>query len=78
MALGLVVLYFLARLTAKTFNAYVAMSLAGATKNVRQYLGISLLPHGGVAVGLIQGHVGDRTDRFGQISRRAHEVLNNP
>ena len=53
MALGLVVLYFLARLTAKILNAYAAMSLAGATKNVRQYLGISLLPHGGVAVGLI-------------------------
>lgn len=53
MALGLVVLYFFARLAGKYISAFTAMSLAGATKSVRNYLGISLLPHGGVAVGLI-------------------------
>ncbi len=52
-ASGLVILYFLARLVAKTINSFAAMSLSGATDNVRNYLGIALLPHGGVAVGLI-------------------------
>jgi mannitol/fructose-specific phosphotransferase system IIA component (Ntr-type) len=51
--IGLVALYFLARLFAKSISAYTAMSLSGATDNVRKYLGMSLLPHGGVAVGLI-------------------------
>ena len=53
MALGLVLLYFAARLIAKSINAFTAMSLANATQDVRKYLGIALLPHGGVAVGLI-------------------------
>ena len=52
-AFGLVVLYFAARLTAKYISALTSMSLAGMTSNVRNYLGLALLPHGGVAVGLI-------------------------
>jgi mannitol/fructose-specific phosphotransferase system IIA component (Ntr-type) len=52
-ATGLVGLYFLSRLVGKTFSAFAAMSLAGVPHNVRNYLGIALLPHGGVAVGLI-------------------------
>jgi PTS system fructose-specific IIC component len=52
-AAALVALYFFARLIAKSVSAFTAMSLAGMTKNVRNYLGIALLPHGGVAVGLI-------------------------
>ncbi|MFG0289314.1 MAG: PTS sugar transporter subunit IIA [Rhodopirellula sp. JB044] len=52
-AAALVALYFFARLIGKCASASTAMSLAGVTKNVRGYLGISLLPHGGVAVGLI-------------------------
>lgn len=52
-AAGLVVLYFFARLIGKSVSAYTAMSLSGVTDNVRNYLGMSLLPHGGVAVGLI-------------------------
>ncbi len=52
-ALGLVVLYFVARTLAKYLNAFATMSLAGATPNVRNYLGMALIPHGGVAVGLI-------------------------
>lgn len=50
---GLVLLFFFARLIGKTASAFSAMSLAQVTKNVRDYLGIALLPHGGVAVGLI-------------------------
>lgn len=52
-AAGLVGLYFLARLIGKSAGAYLAMSLAGVTNTVRDFLGIALLPHGGVAVGLI-------------------------
>lgn len=52
-ALALVLLYFFARLIAKALSAYTSMTLSGGTKNVRKYLGIALLPHGGVAVGLI-------------------------
>jgi Kef-type K+ transport system membrane component KefB len=52
-ALALVLLYFFARLIAKALSAYTSMTLSGGTENVRKYLGIALLPHGGVAVGLI-------------------------
>ena len=52
-AAGLVMLYFFARLVAKCTSAFTAMSLAGVTQSVRNYLGLALLPHGGVAVGLI-------------------------
>jgi mannitol/fructose-specific phosphotransferase system IIA component (Ntr-type) len=52
-ALALVLLYFFARLFAKALSAYTSMTLSDGTKNVRKYLGIALLPHGGVAVGLI-------------------------
>lgn len=52
-ALALVLLYFIARLTAKVLSAYTSMTFSGGTKNLRKYLGVALLPHGGVAVGLI-------------------------
>ncbi|MFT5523338.1 MAG: PTS system fructose-specific IIC component [Pirellulaceae bacterium] len=58
-AAGLVVLYFLARFIGKYAGAYAAMSLAGVPSSVRNYLGIALLPHGGVAVGLILFVQGD-------------------
>ncbi len=51
--LGLVVLFFLSRLVGKTLGAYLAMKAAGATTRMQKYLGPALLPHGGVAVGLI-------------------------
>ncbi|MDG1873457.1 MAG: cation:proton antiporter [Mariniblastus sp.] len=53
LALGLVVLYFLARLIGKIVSAGVSMHLAGVPRSVRHNLGIGLMPHGGVAVGLI-------------------------
>ncbi len=52
-AAALVFLYFASRFIGKYLSAYTAMSLAGMTNNVRNYLGIALIPHGGVAVGLI-------------------------
>ena len=52
-AVGLVVLYFAARFVGKYAGAFAAMSLADVPSRVRNYLGIALLPHGGVAVGLI-------------------------
>ncbi|MFK7818697.1 MAG: cation:proton antiporter [Planctomycetaceae bacterium] len=51
--LGLVLLFFFARFLGKYSGAFAAMQLAGVTKPVRNFLGLSLLPHGGVAVGLI-------------------------
>lgn len=50
---GLVGLYFVARFLGKYVGAYTAMSLAGAPKRIRGFLGLSLIPHGGVAVGLL-------------------------
>ena len=52
-AAGLVALYFASRLIGKSISAFVAMSIAGAPAGVRNHLGLALLPHGGVAVGLI-------------------------
>ena len=50
---GLVALFFFARLIGKVLSSYISMSIAGVTDRVRNYLGLALLPHGGVAVGLI-------------------------
>lgn len=50
---ALVALYFAARFAGKYAGAYTAMSLAGAPKRIRNYLGLALIPHGGVAVGLL-------------------------
>ncbi|MBM84027.1 MAG: PTS fructose transporter subunit IIA, partial [Planctomycetaceae bacterium] len=52
-AAALVALYFIARLLGKCVSAFTAMKVAGVTANVRNYLGLALMPHGGVAVGLI-------------------------
>ncbi|QDT48652.1 PTS system mannose-specific EIIBCA component [Symmachiella dynata] len=52
-AAGLVVLFFLARFLGKYGGAFAAMSIADVPKRVRNYLGLALVPHGGVAVGLI-------------------------
>lgn len=52
-AAGLVVLYFVARFAGKYSGAFAAMSIAGVPTRVRNYLGLALMPHGGVAVGLI-------------------------
>lgn len=50
---GLVALYFGSRLVGKTVSSYLAMSAAGMPEQIRRYLGPALLPHGGVAVGLL-------------------------
>lgn len=52
-AAGLVLLYFFARLIGKISSSFFAMWLAGGTPELRNYLGLALLPHGGVAVGLL-------------------------
>ncbi len=51
--IGLVLLFFVSRFLGKYVGAFAAMKLAGVTRPVRRYLGLALLPHGGVAVGLI-------------------------
>ena len=52
-AAGLVFVYFAARFIGKYTGAYLAMSLADVPAKLKNYLGLALLPHGGVAVGLI-------------------------
>jgi mannitol/fructose-specific phosphotransferase system IIA component (Ntr-type)/Kef-type K+ transport system membrane component KefB len=52
-AAGLVLLFFLARFLGKYIGAFAAMSIADVPTRVRNYLGLALMPHGGVAVGLI-------------------------
>jgi mannitol/fructose-specific phosphotransferase system IIA component (Ntr-type)/Kef-type K+ transport system membrane component KefB len=51
--IGLVLLFFGSRFLGKYVGAFAAMQIAGVTDRVRNYLGLALLPHGGVAVGLI-------------------------
>ena len=50
---GLIALFFGSRLIGKNISAFTAMTLARAPDRVRRYLGLALLPHGGVAIGLI-------------------------
>lgn len=50
---GLVALFFISRAVGKWLSAFTAMKLAKAPRKVRRYLGFALIPHGGVAVGLI-------------------------
>lgn len=52
-AAGLVGLFFLARFLGKYAGAFIAMAIAEVSVPVRNHLGLALLPHGGVAVGLI-------------------------
>ena len=52
-AAGLVALFFFARLIGKYTGAFIAMSIAEVPVRVRNYFGLTLVPHGGVAVGLI-------------------------
>lgn len=49
----LVVVFFASRLIGKSLSAFLAMTVAQVPSRVRNYLGLALLPHGGVAVGLI-------------------------
>jgi len=42
-----------ARLAGKVLSGGIAMTLAGATKPVRRYLGLGLIPQAGVAIGLM-------------------------
>jgi PTS system fructose-specific IIC component len=52
-AAGLVALFFIARFTGKYFGAFFAMWSADVPHRIRNNLGLALMPHGGVAVGLI-------------------------
>ena len=49
----LVALFVAARLVGKVAAGMIAMRWAGATENVRRYLGFGLIPQAGVAVGLL-------------------------
>ncbi len=48
-----VALFFVMRVAGKSAAAYLAMTAARMPSSIRRYLGLALMPHGGVAVGLI-------------------------
>ena len=48
------VLYLLARSLGKYFGAYLGAVVTRADENIRKYLGITLLPQAGVAIGMAQ------------------------
>lgn len=60
------VVAFLARIAGKVSAGYLGMKLAGATPRFRSWIGLSLLPQAGLAVGLML-LVTEDTERFGTI-----------
>jgi Kef-type K+ transport system membrane component KefB len=46
--------YLIARSLGKYTGTYISSQIVGAEKNVKNYLGISLLPQAGVAIGMMQ------------------------
>ena len=54
-AVGLIgVIYLIARSLGKYFGAYLGAVMVKADPNIKKYLGITLLPQAGVAIGLAQ------------------------
>lgn len=45
-------IYILGRIIGKIFGAYIGCTVMKTSKNVKKYLGVSLLPQSGVAIGL--------------------------
>ncbi|MCI5126656.1 MAG: hypothetical protein D3925_19795, partial [Candidatus Electrothrix sp. AR5] len=45
--------YFIARILGKYFGSWIGASLTGANKNVRNFLGLALIPQAGVAIGFV-------------------------
>ena len=48
------IIYILARSFGKYFGAFIGAAITKADKNIRKYLGITLLPQAGVAIGMMQ------------------------
>jgi Kef-type K+ transport system membrane component KefB len=48
------VVYLIARSTGKYFGSYVGAAMSKSDKNVKKYLGITLFPQAGVAIGMAQ------------------------
>ncbi|MFQ6136421.1 MAG: cation:proton antiporter, partial [Candidatus Hydrothermarchaeales archaeon] len=49
---GLGLIYIVFRILGKTSGSFVGARISGAEENIQKYLGLCLLPQGGVAVGL--------------------------
>ena len=47
------IIYVVARVIGKVSGAYVGAKISKAPKNVQKYLGLGLLPQGGVAIGMV-------------------------
>ena len=48
------IVYLVSRSTGKYFGAYLGAKVVGADNNVKKYLGLTLLPQAGVAIGMAQ------------------------
>ncbi|MBN3489915.1 cation:proton antiporter [Acholeplasma equirhinis] len=46
------IVYFIVRIIGKYFGAYTGAAIAGKSKEVKNYLGLGLIPQAGVAIGL--------------------------
>jgi len=54
-SLGLIgVIYIVTRVVGKYFGAYIGCSIAKTSHTIRKYLGLSLIPQAGVAIGIAQ------------------------
>ena len=52
-SIGLIgILYIISRSIGKVFGAYIGADIVKAPANVKKYLGLTLLPQAGVAIGL--------------------------
>ncbi|MFQ5887073.1 MAG: cation:proton antiporter [Candidatus Hydrothermarchaeales archaeon] len=49
---GLMLIYIAFRISGKMLGSFIGARLSGAEENIQKYLGLCLLPQGGVAVGL--------------------------
>ena len=82
-AAALVGLFFAARFIGKYCGAFMAMSVADVPAGVRNNLGLALVPHGGVAVGLIMlvqssptpSHVADTVTTVGLAALAINQLV---
>ncbi len=62
------VVYLIARSLGKYFGAFFGSAISRAPKTVRQYLGVTLLPQAGVAIGMAQSVAGNANLKAAGIS----------
>ena len=76
------ILYFVVRMIGKYFGAFMGASIIRADKNVRNYVGLALIPQAGVAIGLaamaertLGGSVGENLQTIILASSILYELI---